>query len=31
MTTATHHAHDTTPEHGLFEAFTLREKAWQLG
>jgi hypothetical protein len=30
-TTATHHAHDTTPEPVLFVAFALREQTWQLG
>ena len=31
MTTATHHAHDTTMEHVLFVAFELSEKTWKLG
>jgi hypothetical protein len=31
MTTATHNAHDTTPERVLFVAFELREKTWKLG
>jgi transposase len=31
MTTATHNAHDTTPERVLFVAFELSEKAWKLG
>ena len=30
-TTATHNAHDTTPERVLFVAFELSEKTWQLG
>jgi transposase len=30
-TTATHNAHDTTPERVLFVAFELREKTWKLG
>jgi transposase len=30
-TTATHNAHDNTPERVLFVAFELREKAWKLG
>ena len=30
-TTATHNAHDTTPERVLFVAFELREKNWKLG
>jgi transposase len=31
MTTATHNAHDTTPERVLFMAFELSEKTWKLG
>ena len=31
MTTATHHAHDTTTERVLFVAFALSEKTWKLG
>jgi transposase len=30
-TTATHNAHDTTPERVLFVAFELSEKTWKLG
>jgi transposase len=30
-TTATHNAHDTTPDRVLFVAFALREKHWRLG
>jgi transposase len=30
-TTATHNAHDNTPERVLFVAFELSEKAWELG
>ena len=30
-TTATHHAHHTTPERVLFVAGELREKTWKLG
>ena len=30
-TTATHNAHDTTPERALFVAFELSEKTWKLG
>src|SRR4030095_1866787 len=31
MTTATHNAHDTTPEAVLFMAFELSENTWKLG
>ncbi len=31
MTTATHHAHDNTPEAVLFMAFELSENTWKLG
>jgi transposase len=31
MTTATHNAHDNTPEAVLFMAFELRENTWKLG
>jgi len=30
-TTATHNAHDTTPERILFVAFALRAQTWKLG
>jgi transposase len=30
-TTATHHAHDTTPGRVLFVAFALSEKTWKVG
>ena len=31
MTTATHNAHDNTPEAVLFMAFELSENTWKLG